>query len=656
MAVDVFELVAKYRADTRQFIDKSHDASRAADKVGDSAEKSSRRVDKVGKVSKAVALGGITVLGAAMISSVGKAIEAEKSQARMESQLKALNIPLKAHAGHISDAIDKTSKLAAIDDEELQDAFTKLLPATKNVDEALDQMSLAADVARARNISLESATALVTRANAGSAGALRRLGINMIAVKDHQIALAGEIKRYVKEHGPLTAAEQERFAKMKINAKELDRQAQSHKNLAIMQKTFAGAAEAYGNSSAGAQERFRVALENLQESFGQHLLPVLQVVINALTGFLGLIDGHEKLVGILVTGIIALAAGIWVVTTAIRAWAAVQAIINVLMSANPIGVIIVGLAALVVAILLVVRHWDIVKAKLQNVWDWISDNWPLILAILTGPFGLAVWAIIHFMDDIKNAITGAWEAIKGAATTLGNKIKDGVIQGATGVVGWVTGKISDIISGIAGFFQSVYNTARGIGSRIKSGVQDGISGIVNWVGEKISDVGSKIAEYFETVYNKGKTLGGKVIQGIKDGMTGVGNAFAGVGSSIGSAMKEGIRKAINAIISGFNAMHMPRIEVDTHIPGVGKIGIGPIEFPNLPYLAEGGIVTSPTLAVIGERGREAVIPLEGPNRPGLGNTYVLNFPNYVGDKGDLADMLREELLKVGRRNLDLGLT
>ena len=463
------------------------------------------------------------------------------------------------------------------------------------------------------------------------------------------------MKEYVKEHGPLTAAESARFAKMKLNAKELDRQAQSHKNLSVMQKTFAGAAEAYGNSSAGAQERFQVALENLQESFGAHLLPVLQIVINALTGFLGLIDGNEKIVGILVVGVIALATAVWAITAAMRMWASIQLIVNAVMTANPIGLIIVGIAALIVAIVLVVRHWDLVKEKLSDVFGWISDNWPLILGILTGPIGWAVLAIVRYWDDLKQGIQNAWGAIKNAATTLGNKIVQGIQDDVSGIVNWVGGRIEAIRDRIADFFDGVYNKGKRLGDRIVDGIKDGITGIVGWVGEKMSDIGSKIADYFDTVYNKGKSLGKKVIDGIQDGLTGIGNAFSGVGTSLGNAIKSGIRTAINAIISGFNAMHMPRIEVDTHIPGVGKVGIGPINFPDLPLLATGGIVTGPTLAVLGEKGKEAVIPLEGPHARALGTTNVFNFPNYFGDKEELAEILREELLKIERRNVSLGL-
>lgn len=48
-------------------------------------------------------------------------------------------------------------------------------------------------------------------------------------------------------------------------------------------------------------------------------------------------------------------------------------------------------------------------------------------------------------------------------------------------------------------------------------------------------------------------------------------------------------------------------KVPSWVPGIGGKGF---DVPNIPMLAAGGIVTSPTLAMIGEAGPEAVIPLD----------------------------------------------
>ena len=70
------------------------------------------------------------------------------------------------------------------------------------------------------------------------------------------------------------------------------------------------------------------------------------------------------------------------------------------------------------------------------------------------------------------------------------------------------------------------------------------------------------------------------------------------------------------------------------VPGVGGKGF---DVPNIPMLANGGIVTSPTLALIGEKGPEAVVPLS--RGGGYGETTV-NIQVNGGDPNAVVDALR----------------
>jgi hypothetical protein len=79
------------------------------------------------------------------------------------------------------------------------------------------------------------------------------------------------------------------------------------------------------------------------------------------------------------------------------------------------------------------------------------------------------------------------------------------------------------------------------------------------------------------------------------------------------------------------------------LPGRGKsFGI-----PNIPYLADGGIVTGPTLAVVGEAGPEVVIPLDrlGSMGAGGGNNVTINVQG--GDPNAVVDALRRYMVQNG---------
>jgi len=95
----------------------------------------------------------------------------------------------------------------------------------------------------------------------------------------------------------------------------------------------------------------------------------------------------------------------------------------------------------------------------------------------------------------------------------------------------------------------------------------------------------------------------------------------------------GIYKGIfNGIASLWNnTIGKLSFEFPNWVPGLGGRGFS---VPNIPYLAEGGIVTGPTLAMIGENGPEAVIPLNG-NNGGVGGGVTINITGGISSAADI---------------------
>lgn len=90
---------------------------------------------------------------------------------------------------------------------------------------------------------------------------------------------------------------------------------------------------------------------------------------------------------------------------------------------------------------------------------------------------------------------------------------------------------------------------------------------------------------------------------------GVQDIFGGIMNGLQSLVKaplNGVIGLINGAISGLNKIKLPSID----IPFFGTVGGWGFNIGKIPYLAKGGIVDSATLAVIGEAGKEAVMPLE----------------------------------------------
>ncbi|MDU1096264.1 MAG: hypothetical protein E7A11_16720 [Clostridium sp.] len=90
---------------------------------------------------------------------------------------------------------------------------------------------------------------------------------------------------------------------------------------------------------------------------------------------------------------------------------------------------------------------------------------------------------------------------------------------------------------------------------------------------------------------------------------GVLGIFKGIMNGLQAIVKaplNGVIGLINAVISGLNKIQLPSID----IPFFGEVGGWGFNIGKIPYLAKGGIIDNPTLAMVGEAGKEAVMPLE----------------------------------------------
>lgn len=132
----------------------------------------------------------------------------------------------------------------------------------------------------------------------------------------------------------------------------------------------------------------------------------------------------------------------------------------------------------------------------------------------------------------------------------------------------------------------------------------------------------------------GFTAVGKWIQSVWKTITGVFSdavdAIAEVGAVLWEPIAEGLDAAIGAVKGIWNAFARWWNSIEIGVPAVdvpflGRVGGFAIGLPDLPMLAEGGIVTAPTLALIGEAGPEAVIPLDK-----MGSSVVIEV-NVLGD-------------------------
>jgi hypothetical protein len=118
------------------------------------------------------------------------------------------------------------------------------------------------------------------------------------------------------------------------------------------------------------------------------------------------------------------------------------------------------------------------------------------------------------------------------------------------------------------------------------------------------------------------------------------NFMLGIPGRIKDAFVDGFKGVWNAVIGTYNDFvnNMGDITIPDWVP---KIGGESFSLPNIPQLAKGGVVSTPTLAMIGESGPEAVVPLNRASQFGKNNVTVNINVSGVTDRSDKRALARE---------------
>lgn len=312
----------------------------------------------------------------------------------------------------------------------------------------------------------------------------------------------------------------------------------------------------------------------------------------------------------------------------------------------PILAIAVAVAALIAGVALLIRHWDDITAKypaLAAATDVVKAKFLEFTSWITGSF---VPGVMKVYDATKDAIDKTigyvrdhWDDIK---AIIEPALKALAIIIDTQVQLWKTAieTVLGVIKGLVDVFMGVFT---GDWDRAWGGVKQIVESVWNGIKSSIEIVIGAIKGLAPLIKDAGEALGKALFEGLKSALS----STAGFAGDVGEAVVNAVKSLINSqVIDRINSML--QISFDTHIPGVGTINIDPAD---IPHLASGGIVMKPTLALIGEAGPEAVVPLG--KGGAMGGIHVhINAPVYGVD--DLIRTIDRALKRANQPGLVAG--
>ena len=328
-------------------------------------------------------------------------------------------------------------------------------------------------------------------------------------------------------------------------------------------------------------EEIKPIIEDIIDKYGPDIETFLQNLATDIGNVISWVVDNWDTISNLGTVILVVAAALGVLS-------AIMTVVNAVMYASPITWIVAAIVALIAAIALCIIYWDEIKEAISNAWETIKEK-----------TSAAVDAVVQWFTDMKEKISNKVQEIK-------DKVRE---------------KFEEIKTAISEKVQAAKDKAVEIFTTIKDKISNKVQEIKDKVKEKFEEIKNNMKDKIESAKTTVLNIFNKIKDGIKEKI---------------DTAKDKVKEAIDKIKDFFNfSWELPKLKMP-HISITGKFSLDPPSVPkfSISWNALGGVFDTPTLfgfgdslQGLGEDGAEAVVPLE----------------KNLGWLNKLADMLSERL-------------
>jgi hypothetical protein len=338
---------------------------------------------------------------------------------------------------------------------------------------------------------------------------------------------------------------------------------------------------------------------------------------------------------------------------------------------------------------------DMIKGKLPEIkeafikyasaaWEWIKDAYPpAVKALLDFVYDLGQWllntGLPWIADKLQEGAEALWEWIQDAAPPalerLGELIGDlgdwlldeglpmlveKLVELGNAFVEWIKPNIVPMLEKLGDLLLAIVDwIVTEAVPKIATQAVKLVGALLGWVAELLPEVLEGLGKFVvelvkkipglfvslvDTLWDVGTSLGGSLLGALVDALKGLGEKGLAVGKSFANGI---IRFINNNVIKKINDLLDFTISV-----GPVSYRVNPPDIPGIPELAAGGIAVGPTLALIGEAGPEAVIPLSRGAQYGVGaagsNAPVVNITVTSADPQEVVKALQRYTRNFGK--------
>lgn len=325
---------------------------------------------------------------------------------------------------------------------------------------------------------------------------------------------------------------------------------------------------------AGQLTILKSQLEELAISFGELLMPAIRTVVGWIQSFVDWLNGMDEgtrkvimtvallaaalgpvlivigkvisVVGTIMTIVPKIAVAIKVVTGAFGA-------LNAVMLANPIGLVIAAIAALIAIFVLLWNNCEAFRQFWIDLWEKIKEAvvvaWNAITEFLRSAWEAISSTAQNIWNGIRDFFSNLWEGIKNIFIVTVNAISGFM------TIAWNTIKttVVTVFLAIQTFFTTTWNAIQSVVTTVVTAIQNFLTTAWNSIKTVITTVLNAIKSIVSTVWNGIKSVISSIMNGIKSTVMSVWNNIKSTVTSLVNAIKSGVNGAFNAMWNGIKS-------------------------------------------------------------------------------------------------------
>jgi len=352
---------------------------------------------------------------------------------------------------------------------------------------------------------------------------------------------------------------------------------------------------------------------------------------------------------------------------------------------SPIGLVVLAVVAVIAIGVLLYKNWDTVKEFMGKAFKAISDaavsifnsigdfftKWGgIIYTTLSGAVKTAADFVTGLFKALGKDISGVFNDVVTFFATWGTNIYTALSKAVKTAADFALGLFKALGKNISGVFNDVVTFVAKWGGIIYTALSKAVKtaadfalGLFKTLGKNIGGVFNDVVSAFKTwgtniyttlsgavktvadfITGHFKTMKGTVVGVFRDMVSAIGGVLGGIGNFFKGIINTCI-DGINSLIRAINSIQLPSMD----IPGIGHIGGGGLNIPLVPHLANGGLVSAPTLAMVGDnRGASADPEVVAP----LSKLKAM-LGNSGGDNREIVALLTQILATLKNQNGDI---